>query len=202
MKKLLWIMVLVGCGKKGGDSDHFPGWKPADAKAALQGAWVGPDTENLINRAAYEITGDTVKVTNSKGEKTYKLEMDVPCQFGLKQPDGTTYHMGMVMKDGKLTWGGGDMGYRNGDHAVMCAGLTTWTVEKGVCFEKSLSGRWKEEKGKCGFKKEGDKEVFFWTWVDKESSRAMAGDLLEISKDEEAQKVADYAAAKAALPAK
>lgn len=204
MKRMLLLVVVVGgCSKKSGDSDHFGGWKPEATKTALQGAWVGPDTANLVNKAAYEIKGDEVKKSNAKGEEeTFKLVFEVPCQFGLAKPDGSTYHMGAMMKSGQLVWGGGDYGYRQGDHAVMCAGLTTWTVEKGKCWEKGMSGRWKEEAGKCGFKQKDGKEVFFWTWAGKEDTHEMDGDVLQYSKDELATKVADYAAAKAALAPK
>ena len=201
MKKALLLVALVGCSKKG-DSDHLQGFKPDEMKAALQGAWVGPDTSNLINKAAYEIKGTEVKKTNAKGEEeTFKLEIEVPCQIGLAKPDGSTYHMGAMMKDGQIMWGGSDYGYRKGEYAVMCAGLTTHTVEKGKCYEKGMSGRWKED-DKCGFKQKDGKEVFYWDWAGKEDTAEMDGDMLKINKDEVATKVADYAAAKAALAPK
>lgn len=199
-------LLACACSKKKGDGDYYAGWKAADTKAALQGAWIGPSTANLLEKAAYEITGDTVKVFDGKDEKTYKLELENPCQIGLKQPDGTTYHMGVVSKDGKVTWGGGDAGVRTGDRAVMCAGLQTWVVVKGKCNERSLSGRW-EQNDKCGFRAAsgsgtaGGGEEFFWTWMDKQDSAKMDGDLLWEFKDSPAKKLPDYAAAKAELAA-
>jgi hypothetical protein len=199
MKKALLLVALVGCSKKDGDSDHLKDYKPDEMKAALQGAWVGPDTANLVNKAAYEIKGDDVTKTNAKGEtETFKLKLEMPCQFGFAKPDGSTYRMGALVKDGQILWGGGDYGYRKGDYAVMCAGLEAHTVEKGTCYVKSMSGRWKED-AKCGFKQKDGKEVFYWDWAGKEDSAEMDGDMLKVNKAEQATKVADIAAAKAAL---
>ena len=194
--------LVVGCSKKKGDGDHLGTWKKADTQAALQGAWVGPGLGNSLNKAAWEVTGDTIKVFDGKAEATYKLEMEAPCKLGLKGADGTTTYFAIVMKDGKPLFSGGNAGQRAGDHAVMCAGLQIWSVEKGKCHEKSLSGRW-EENTKCGFRKNAaGKEEFFWTWMDKQEAAEMEGDYLMPSKDGLATKVADYAAAKAALPPK
>jgi hypothetical protein len=201
MKRTLLLVTLVACGKSSSDSNHYGNWKAADTKAALQGAWVGPSPSNLINHAAYEITGDKVKVWDGTAEKAYDLVLDGPCQLGLHDSSDTTAYMGVVMKDGKLTWGGGDAGVRTGDTAVMCAGLSTWSVEKGKCFEK-FGKSWKAADGKCGFRQKDGKDEFFWTWGNKEDSRALDGDTLIEFKDDPAKKMSDYAAAKAALAAK
>ena len=198
------VLAIAGCSKsKKGDGDHFGSWKQADTQAAIQGAWVGPGVGNSMNKAAWEVTGDTIKVFDGKEEKTFKLDMEAPCKLGLKAADGTTYYFGIIMKDGKPLFGGGDAGYRQGDNAVMCAGLQIWTIEKGKCNEKTMSGRWKEEPTKCGFRKNAEgKEEFFWTWMDKQEAKVMDGDFLFSNKEDAAQKVADYAAAKAALAPK
>ena len=201
MKRALVLVTLVACGK-GGDANHFGNWKPDATKSALQGAWVSDNPRNGVNKAAYEISGDTVKIWDGTAEKQYQLVVESPCQVGFKEPDGTEFFMGTVMKDGKLAWGGGNAGQRTGDNAIMCAGLELWTVEKGKCWEQSLSKRWKEAEGKCGFRKGADGEEFFWTWGSKEEHAKMDGDTLWEFKDSQAQKVADYAAAKAALEKK
>jgi hypothetical protein len=203
MKHLALALLLVACGSK--DENHFGTWKKADSQAALQGAWVGPSTGNAIAKAAYEITGDVVKMWNGTEEKTYKLVFDAPCKIGMQEPgaSGMTIYFGLVMKDGKPMWGAGNAGQRTGDTAIMCAGLTNWVVAKGnTCKEQSMSGRW-ESDAKCGIRKKADgTEEAFWTWMNKEETAPMDGDYLWAFKDDPAQKMADYAAAKAALAEK
>lgn len=202
VKSVLAVGVLVGavgCSKKGaGADDHFGDWKADEVKAKLQGAWVGPSTHNLVSQAAYEITGDDVKMFANGKDETYKLKIDNPCQLGLLGADGTTSYIGYVVRDGKLIWGGGDTGTRKGTNAVMCAGISLYALDGDKCSEKSMSGRWEE--AKCGFRKDGGNEVFAWTWMkDEKKSRPMDGDFLLPDKDETATKAADFAAAKAAL---
>jgi hypothetical protein len=194
----------VGCSKKGSGSDeHFGDWKADDIKAKLQGAWVGPSPHNLVDRAAYEITGDDVKVFANGKDEVFKLKIENPCKFGLVSTNGdhTTSNFSYVVRDGKLVWGGGASGARNGSNAVMCAGISVYAVEGDKCFEQllseSLSGRWDD--GKCRFRKDGGNEVFAWTWMNDEKTKPMDGDYLMPNKDEAAAKSTDFAAAKAAL---
>ncbi len=202
MKTTLSALVLLAACGGGASDNHFGKWKPADTQAALQGAWVGANPHNTVGTAAFEITGDTIKIWDGTAEKTYKLHPTAPCQFGVQEPDGSEYYMGLVMKDGQAMWGGGHAGQRTGDHAIMCAGLSNWAVEKGKCWEQSMSRHWKEAEGKCGFRKKDGGEEFFWTWGSKEDAAKMDGDTLWEFKDNPAKKMPDYAAAKAALEKK
>jgi hypothetical protein len=194
------VVGAVGCSKKGsGSDDRFGDWKADDVKAKLQGAWVGPSPHNLVDKAAYEITGDDVKVFANGKDEVFKLKVENPCKFGLAHTNGdqTTSYLSYVVRDGKVVWGGGDSGARKGGNAVMCGGMTVYAVEGDKCSEQSMSGRWKD--GKCGFRKDGGNEVFAWTWMKDEKTKPMDGDFLMPEKDETATKAADFAAAKAAL---
>jgi hypothetical protein len=193
------VVGALGCKKGSGSDEHFGDWKADDIKAKLQGAWVGPSPNNLVDRAAYEITGDDVKVFANGKDEVFKLKVENPCKFGLASTNGdqTTSYLSYVVRDGKLAWGGGDSGARNGSNAVMCAGINVYAVEGDKCFEQSMSGRW--EDAKCRFRKDGGNEVFAWTWMNDEKTKPMDGDFLMPNKDEAAAKASDFTAAKAAL---
>ncbi len=195
-----------------GGGGSWAAWDMAARKAAFQGAHVTPG-EALGAWDAWNITGDKVTVWNGTAEKTLDLTLMSPCEAKIteKGADGssssTVSHY--TLQDGKLVTGLGDAGSRKGAEAVACISNKVFTVDaKGVCTEWSGSmfddGKYEQKPGTCGFKKDGDKEVFAATADGHETTLGVYGDALlsEQLANTHSEKVADFAAAKAARDAK
>ncbi len=181
--------------------EPFTAWMdPAKAKAAWQGAWSG-DGFGLGDTAAWLVEGDKITFVNRKGEKHYTLTIDSPCTAGYSGGDGGWVNVYMI-KDGQLITGLGDAGQKNGNKALVCGGGDTWLFDGTTCtrWQNHLK-RWESGPGKCGFKQDAGKDIFFYVSSgDYESKLLIDGDTIwseQLARDH-AQKHPDLAAAKAA----
>lgn len=197
---------------KPAETGPFAGWDMAARRAAFQGAHVTPGGV-LGAWDAWNVEGDKVTVWNGTTEKTLELQVISPCEAKLveRTPDGatmsTTSHY--TLRDGKLVTGLGDAGSRRGSEAIACISNKVFTVDaKGVCTEWRApmfdNGRHESAPATCGFRKEGDREVFAANVHGSETILEVHGDALlsEQLARTHSEKVADFAAAKAARDAK
>jgi hypothetical protein len=192
-------------------SGPFAAWDMAGRKAAMQGAHVTPG-DALGLWEAWNVEGDKVTIWDGTTEKVLEISVISPCEVKTTESSAggsmsTTSHYTLL--DGKLVKGHGDAGSRKGPEAIACISNTVFSVDaKGTCTEWSASmfgdGKYEQKPGTCGFKKEGDKEVFAATVNGHETTLDVHGDALlseQLFRDH-SEKVADYAAAKAARDAK
>jgi hypothetical protein len=199
-------------GEGGGGGAKLAGNFPAEWQkwdlparmAAWQGAWAG-EGGGLGVKAAWQITGNKVTYVDKGGEKQLAFSLESPCTAKLTETtaDGAssstipTY----TLKDGALITGLGSAGQKQGDSAIVCASGNVYTVDAKGCQEwSSMFDKWEAKPGTCGFRKDGDKDVFFYTSFGSESTLDVDGDVIwsEQLRDAHAAKHPDLAAAKAA----
>lgn len=187
---------------------EFTAWDlPARAKA-WQGAWVSEAALGVPE--AVEIKGAVAKSWNGKVEKTLSFQLESPCsaKFTETLADGST--TGTVskftLKNGALVTGLGDAGTRKGKTAVVCVSNQVLTLdESGKCiawtymFDKADS-----EPGTCALATKDGKEVFTAKVNGMDIELAIDGDAImsEQLAKKSAAKHPDFAAAKAAVPAR
>ena len=193
-----------GAALKGNFPAEFQKWDLKGRLAAWQGAWAG-EGGSLGNKAAWQITGDKMTFVDSKGEKQLTFALESPCtaKFTETTADGAssstipTY----TLKDGALITGLGSAGQKKGDTAIVCASGNVYTVDAKGCQEwGNMFDKWEAKPATCGFRKDGDKDVFFYTSFGSESTLIVDGDVIwsEQLRDAHAAKHPDLAAAKAA----
>ena len=197
--------------EKSADTGPFAAWDMAARRAAFQGAHVGPGA-GLGMWEAWNIEGNKITTWDGTAEKTLELAVISPCEVKvIEKSDGgsssVTHHY--TLQDGKLVTGLGNAGSRKGPEAIACVSNKIFTVDaKGTCTEWTPpmfdNGKYEQKPGTCGFKKEGDKEVFAVTNDGSESTLEVHGDALMSQQlaQTHSEKVADYAAAKTARDAK
>jgi hypothetical protein len=184
-------------------SGPFAAWDMPARKAAWQGAWAG-DAEAAGWKAAWQIDGDKVTRVDSKGEKQLELDVVSPCsaKFVEKSASGSSSTTSVyTLQNGALITGLGDAGSRKGDQAVVCGGGKIFTLDAKGCTEwEDNFGKLASNPGQCGFRKDGDKEVFFYNANGHESVLGVDGDVIwsEQLKSTHATKHPDLAAAKKA----
>jgi hypothetical protein len=189
------------------ETGPFAGWDMAKRTAAFQGAHVTPG-DALGTWDAWNVIGDKVTIWNGTAEKTRELKLVSPCEAKvIERSDGgsssTTTHYTLL--DGAIVTGLGDAGSRRGPEAIACISNKVFTLDaKGTCSEWSASmfddGKYEQKPGTCGFRKDGDKEVFAATADGHETVLEVHGDALlsEQLARTHSEKTADFAAAKAA----
>lgn len=193
------------------ETGPFAGWDMAARKKAFDGAHVAPGGA-LGLWEAWEVTGDKVKVWDGKTEKDLELTVQSPCEVKVTERSGdgssssVTHHY--TIKDGVIVMGLGNAGSRRGAEAIACVSNQVLTVDaKGACtaWELDMFGeKWESSPATCGFANNGDREVFKATVNGHESELLVEGDVLwsEQLARSHSDKVADFAAAKAARDAK
>lgn len=193
-------------------SGPWAAWDMAARRAALQGAHVVPGNA-LGTWHAWNVTGDKVTIWDGTAEKTLELSVASPCEVTTteRSPDGsssgTTSHF--TLQGGKLIKGLGDAGSRRGPEAVACISNKVFTLDaKGTCLEWERSmfkdGAYKSKPAECGWKQKGDVETFIASVHDRTTELEVHGDALlsgQLARTH-SEKVADFAAAKAARDAK
>lgn len=190
----------------------FAAWDLDARVAALQGAHVTPGG-SLGTWEAWNVEGDKVTVWDGTAEKTLEIAVLSPCEVKVTErlPDGssmgTTSHF--TIKDGAIVKGLGDAGSKRGREAIACVSNTIFTLDaQGTCTEWEASmfddGSFEAKPGTCGWKTESGKEVFAATVHGHETTLLVDGDALlsEQLAQTHSEKVADFAAAKAARDAK
>jgi hypothetical protein len=193
------------------ESGPFAGWGMAARRAAFQGAHVTPGS-SLGAWEAWNVAGDKVTIWDGKTEKTLEFKLVSPCEAKITERSGsssssTTTHY--TLKDGQIVKGLGDAGSRRGGEAIACVSNKVFTLDAaGKCTEWSASmfddGKYEPKPATCSFKQEGGKEVFAVTVHGHETTLDVHGDALlseQLARDH-SEKVADFAAAKAARDAK
>jgi hypothetical protein len=197
--------------EKGGGGGPWGAWDMAGRKAAFEGAHVAPGG-SAGRWEAWDVKGDKITVWDGTAEKTLELELLSPCEAKItEKSDGgsssTTHHY--TIQDGKIVSGLGSAGSKKGQEAVACISNTIVVLDAaGKCTEWSASmfddGKYEQKPATCGWKKEGDKEVFAATVNGSETTLGVYGDALmtEQLASTHSEKVADFAAAKAARDAK
>lgn len=214
---LVIAALIAGCGKKkdetpsrsAGDSETPAALAQLDLGAraqAIAGAWV---FEHDSPKLAVEIKGDDVTTWDGKKEVHAKLKLDTPCFAGFMVSkgggeEGTFYTV--VLSGGKARLGLGAGGQRVGKGAVVCAGLGTYALDDaGTCTLWEHFGAWRSKPAKCGFQKDGGKDVFVVDDATTQDKRTLAvdGDAIwdEQLRDHGATHVADFAAARAVVDA-
>lgn len=186
---------------------EFTAWDLPGRAKAWQGAWVSE--ASLGSPEALEIKGAVAKTWNGKEEKTLAFEIESPCSAKIieKSASGsssTTSHF--TVKAGTLVTGLGDAGSKKGKSAVACISNEVLTLdEAGTCLSwSSMFDKWKSEPATCGFSTKDGKEVFTAKVHGMDSTLIVDGDALmsEQLAKKSAAKHADFAAAKAAVPAR
>jgi hypothetical protein len=197
--------------KPAADSGPFAAWDMTARRAAFQGAHVGPGAA-IGMWEAWNIEGTKITTWDGKVEKTLELDVISPCEAKvIEKSDGgsssTTHHY--TLHDGKLVTGLGDAGSRKGPEAIACVSNKIFTVDaKGTCTEWTApmfdKGKYEQKPATCGFKQDGDKEIFAVTNNGHESKLEVHGDALMSQQlaQTHSEKVADFAAAKTARDAK
>jgi hypothetical protein len=192
-------------------SGPFAAWDMAARRAAFQGAHVGPG-DSAGQWQAWNIEGTKITTWDGTAEKTLELDVISPCEAKIVEESAggsssTTHHY--TLQDGKLVTGLGDAGSRKGPEAIACVSNAIFTVDaKGTCTEWEApmfdKGEYKQKPATCGFKQDGDKEVFAVTNNGYESKLEVHGDALMSQQlaQTHSEKVADFAAAKTARDAK
>jgi hypothetical protein len=230
MKKLAVIVIalasLTACKKKkeesgsssessakteSGGGGPWAAWDMAGRKAAFEGAHVAPGGSAGFWEA-WDVKGDKVTTWDGTKEKTLDFKLISPCEAKItEKSDGgsmsTTHHY--TIQDGKIVSGLGSAGSKKGQEAIACVSNTIFVLDAaGKCTEWSASmfddGKYEQKPATCGWKKEGDKEVFAATVHGSETTLGVYGDALltEQLARAHSEKVADFAAAKAARDAK
>ena len=196
---------------KPAESGRFAGWDMAKRTAAFQGAHVTPGS-SLGRWEAWNVEGDKVTIWDGTAEKTYEFALLSPCEAKVTEREeggssSTTSHY--TLRDGAIVKGLGDAGSRRGPEAIACISNLLFTLDaKGTCTELKAKrfneGQYEEAPGTCGFRQDGDKEVFFAVVRGRETVLEVHGDALLSSQlaRTHSEKVADFAAAKAARDAK
>ncbi|MCA9677691.1 MAG: hypothetical protein H6709_24080 [Kofleriaceae bacterium] len=189
-------------------SGPFAAWDMAARRAAFDGAFVTPGG-SLGSWEAWDLHGTKATVYDGKADKELELAVLSPCEVKLTEhlPDGSS--SGMVahytLQDGALITGLGDAGARKGKAAIACISNTVFELdEAGTCTEWKADmfedGKYKAAPATCGWQTEGDQELFVATVHGSESKLQVHGDALMTDQlaRVHAEKVADFAAAKAA----
>lgn len=190
----------------------FAAWDLEGRRKAMQGAHVTPG-DSLGTWQAWDVQGDKVVVWDGTNEQTMELSVPSPCEVKttVRSSDGsssgTTSHY--TLKDGVFITGLGDAGSLKGAEAVACISNKVFTLDAaGTCLEWDESmfdkGKYESAPGTCGWKTEGGEQVFVATVNGHETTLQVHGDALlsEQLARTHSEKVADFAAAKAARDAK
>lgn len=191
--------------RKPAETGPFAGWDMAGRTAAFQGAHVTPGS-SLGTWQAWNVAGDKVTIWDGTAEKTFELALISPCEAKVTEhTDGgsssTVKHY--TLRDGAIVMGLGDAGSRRGAEAIACVSNKVFTLDaQGTCTEWRASmfgdGKYEQQPGTCGFRKDGDKEVFVATVHGRETVLEVHGDALLSQQlaGTHSEKVADFAAAK------
>lgn len=226
MRRAIAIVALLGCGKEERkeakpaatpadaaprSGDRFAAWDMAARRAAFAGAHVTPG--GVVGTwEAWNVEGDRVTIWNGTEERVEELAVISPCwvETTFKAPDGsletttTTY----TLRDGRLVMGLGGAGARKGREAIACTGgRMVRLAADGTCTELDQDpfepARFEEKPGSCRFVTEGRES--FVAVIDGTEHRLLVDRdalLSEQLAGTHSEKVADYAAAKAALAAR
>ncbi|MCE9579353.1 MAG: hypothetical protein K8W52_39890 [Deltaproteobacteria bacterium] len=149
---------------------------PPARREALQGTWlVANDRSGPIEPVplALTITSDVVTTWDGRTERRARLDSRGPCELALMRPTptgeaGATYRY--RVHDGVAEIGQGAIGERLGDGAMVCQdAFVYFLLGEGRCARRSMS--WflvgsrpasdGIERADCGFRRDGDQEVFF-----------------------------------------
>lgn len=196
------------------DAGPFGAWDMAARRAAFAGAHLAPG-DYLGAWVAWDVQGTKVKVWDGTAEKTYDLAVKSPCEVEvIEASDGgsssTTHHYTLKGGQlGQLVMGLGDAGSRKGPEAVACISNAVVTLDaSGHCLQWKESmfdkGKYESQPGTCAWVKDGDKELFAATVNGSETRLVVDGDALltEQLQTTHSEKMADFAAARAARDAK
>jgi hypothetical protein len=194
-------------GKAPADDGKYPpafaAWDMGTRKAAWQGAWAG-EGGALGRKAAWEITGNKIRMLDKNGEKQLELEVTSPCTAKLvEKSDGGSSSTTAVftLENGQLITGLGSAGSKKGDTAVVCGSGKVFTLDaKGCTVWEDNFGKIESSPGECGFAKDGDKDVFTYKSSGMESTLLVEGDVIwsEQLKKTHAAKHPSFDAAKQA----
>ena len=198
--------------KGGGGSGPFAGWDLEARKAAFQGAHLTP-SDGMGHWQAWDVKGDKVTIWDGTAEKSLELTVDNPCEVRVteKSADGSSSStmLAYTVRNGSLVMGMGGAGARNGATAIACLSDVVVTLDAtGACTEWKQDmfdrKKWASSPGTCSLAKVGDKEIFKATVEGRERELQVDGDALlsEQLAGTHSEKLADFAAAKAARDAK
>src|SRR5438067_3967086 len=188
-------------------SGPFAAWDMAGRKAAFQGAMVGPG-DAIGTWQAWKVEGTKITIWDGKAETVAELSLPSPCEAVISVTEkggssSTTQHF--TIENGQIIAGLGDAGSRKGNAAVACVSNKVVTLDDaGKCLEWEQDmfdkTKYKSSPGKCGFAKDGGKDVFKATVNGSESTLDVHGDALYTEQLAQAhsEKAADWAAAKTA----
>jgi hypothetical protein len=181
----------------------FAAWDMPARKAAWQGAWAG-EGGSAGSKAAWQVDGDKVTMVDSRGEKTLELQIESPCtaKFVERSASGSSSTTNTyTLQNGVLITGLGNAGSRKGDQAIVCGSGKIYSLDAKGCTEwEDNFGKLQSKPAECGFRKDGDKEVFFYKGMGGETTLLVEGDVIwsEQLKAMHAAKHPDLAAAKKA----
>jgi len=199
VRATLALALLVACGTADKPRrPDFSRWDMPATQKAWQGAFVIDD-----GREAIAISGDKVTNWDGTNEFTFTLELVSPCSGWLVE-GGTRNAFTFTIVDGTLRYTGqSGGGYRRGTEAILCRSGVYILDAAGTCtYWQERAGAWSQAPGECGFKPDAKGVDGFLVKHEGIAERFLIeGDSL-VPVGLATQKVADYAAAKAAVDAK
>lgn len=172
-------------------------------KSKLEGAWVvGGST--IGTKEAWDIKGNQVTIFDGKADKILELAILSPCSLKVteKSAGGSSSTVKTFVFDGDTLYMGlGSAGLVRGDTVLGCMNGGVYVLDGGVCkkWKESMwgDGKWDSQDVTCERKKDGDADVFA---AEGSELRPHGGVLMTRQmQGNQAEKLADFAAAKARL---
>jgi hypothetical protein len=180
----------------------FSAWDPAGKAKAWTGSWVVK--ENGIFQAWTVAADGKVDVREGDKDKTYKLEVEIPCTAYFATDQGMKFpHPFTVTADGKVRSNAGGGGYKKGAEAIFCDGSGTIYVlgADGKCTTWTKDFEWKKADGDCSLAKNAEGKDVFKHGDPNGGEFDIDGDAI-LGGQSPTESAADHEAAKAAAVAK
>lgn len=181
---------------KGGDNPFGVDLAPIASK--LEGTWVVGGS-SLGQKAAWKVEGNKVTVFEGGKEKSAELVIVAPCRLKVveKSGGGTTSTSTNFAFDGDKLWLGlGSSGVKMGDKVFACVSSDVYVLSGDKCqkWKLAMFDKWEQSEAECAIGDDGKLTAGGTTL-----EPAGEAFLNQQMKGNEAKKMDDYEAAKAAV---
>lgn len=181
---------------KGGDNPF--GVDLSGLASKLQGSWVVGGS-SLGMKAAWKVEGDKVTIFEGGKEKTAELQIFAPCRLKVveKSGGGTMSTSTNFAFDGDKLWLGlGSAGVKMGDKVFACVSADVYVLagDKCVKWKQAMFDKWEQSEAECSIGDDGKLTAGGTTL--EPAGNAFVNQQM---KGNEAKKMDDYEAAKAAV---